>query len=232
MDEAYRPLARSDALLIEPIGEELLLFDQQRQIAHSLNDVAARVWQGCDGQRDLGAIEAECRLDRQTLTLTLQRLHNAELLDGAMPDGAIAESAPAGGLSRRAILRRSVLAGVGAGLAIPVIRSITAPSIAAAASGAPRSANQQLGKAGEHCSQSSQCSTRSSICLVRSGEICARQSGQSCVHASSCIHSSTSGAACKSGVCTSHCSSDAQCTAGGFYVRCGSAQAGMACLRS
>jgi hypothetical protein len=49
MEKARRPLARSAGLLVEPIGDELLVFDSERKVAHSLNDVAARVWRACDG---------------------------------------------------------------------------------------------------------------------------------------------------------------------------------------
>jgi hypothetical protein len=207
-----RPLARSSDLVVEPVGDELIVFDSERNVAHSLNGIAARVWQACDGARDLDALAAHCGADEQTVRLALERLRDVQLLE----DGGellVAGSAEREGVSRRAMLRRSVLAGAGVGLAVPVIRSITAPSLAMAASG--RSGNQVKGKAGEHCTNTSQCSP-SSFCFNFAGgpSSCQRQGGASCAHTSSCSHrgggSTSFVVLCTGGFCH-RCTANSQC---------------------
>jgi hypothetical protein len=68
-----------------------------------------------------------CSLDLDAVNLALDSLAACELLDGTT-----APATPT--VSRRAVLRRAVLTGASVGVAIPVIRSITAPSAALAAS--------------------------------------------------------------------------------------------------
>src|SRR5664280_2841413 len=46
---ADRPLARGQDLVVEPLGDELLVFDATVHRAHSLNAFAAAVWHACDG---------------------------------------------------------------------------------------------------------------------------------------------------------------------------------------
>ncbi|HEY5188583.1 MAG TPA: hypothetical protein VII87_06080 [Solirubrobacteraceae bacterium] len=48
-DQSHRPQAREVGLLIGRLGDELLIFDGDRNRAHSLNDSAARVWRVCAG---------------------------------------------------------------------------------------------------------------------------------------------------------------------------------------
>lgn len=193
---------------MEPIGDELLVFDQERRVAHSLNEVAARVWRACDGARDLVALGDECGVDEQTLRLALERLRDAQLLTDTEFVLTSAGGEPEG-LSRRAMLRKSVLAGAGIGVAIPVIRSITAPSLAMAASSS-RSGNQVKGKAGEHCTSSGQCSAGVSFCQGTTS--CQRFAGQSCSHTSSCEHVAGATNVCHGGVC-GPCTSNGQCPA-------------------
>jgi hypothetical protein len=120
----HKPLARQERLVSEQIGDELLVYDRERQTAHSLNHVAATVWNACDGTRDQQAIAHVCNLDPDTVALTLSELAAINLLDGYR--------APATGISRRHMLRRAALTGAGIGLTLPVIRSVVAPGTASA----------------------------------------------------------------------------------------------------
>jgi hypothetical protein len=124
------PRARSSDLTVEAIGEELLVFDAARNRAHSLNATAARVWRACDGNRDVARLAAVCELDAETVELALERLEGCRLLETSRPrlDG----QAPR--VNRRAALRKAALTGAGLGVALPVIRSITAPTAAHAQS--------------------------------------------------------------------------------------------------
>lgn len=110
---------------MEEIGDELLVFDVDRQVAHSLNGVATLVWRACDGSRDAGGIAAACELDLDVVELTLAELANIDVLVDGQPEERV--------VSRRQVLRRGVLTGAAIGVALPVIRSVTAPSAALAA---------------------------------------------------------------------------------------------------
>ncbi len=47
------PRARINDLLTQPTGEDLVVFDQQRNIAHTLNRTAALVFQHANGTRSV-----------------------------------------------------------------------------------------------------------------------------------------------------------------------------------
>lgn len=119
------PVARSEVLVVEPMGDELLVFDAATGRAHSLNAAAALVWRACDGTRDVDALTGCCGLDPIAVGLALDSLRSCELLLGF--EGSR--------VSRRQALRQVVALGAGIA-AVPVIRSITAPSAAMAASAA------------------------------------------------------------------------------------------------
>ena len=116
-------VARSEGLLVEPMGDELLVFEPATGRAHSLNPPAASVWRACDGTRDLDALAEHCGLDPVAVALALDSLRACELLIGF--------EGPR--VSRRQALRRAAMLGAGIA-AVPVIRSIIAPSAAMAAS--------------------------------------------------------------------------------------------------
>lgn len=127
-DRSYRPRARDDGLLVEPLGDELLVFDLHSDRAHSLNANLTKVWRACDGERDIDALQNASELDDDALQLALEMLRSARLLD---------EPEDPGRVSRRAILQKSLAAGAGIGVGIPAIRSIIAPTPAMAQSGTP-----------------------------------------------------------------------------------------------
>jgi hypothetical protein len=122
-----KPLHRREGLVVEPLGDEVLVFDQEAQRAHSLNATAVAVWAACDGTRGPDELAQHCGLARDAVDLALDSLAGCDLLVDRNPS--------ASRVSRRAVLRRAALAGAGIGVALPVIRSITAPSVAAAQSG-------------------------------------------------------------------------------------------------
>ena len=51
-----RPDARRERLLLEEVGDELVIYDLQRHRAHQLNRTAALVWQRCDGQKTVAEL--------------------------------------------------------------------------------------------------------------------------------------------------------------------------------
>jgi hypothetical protein len=137
------PQARSSDLVVEPIGEELLVFDNTSQRAHSLNAIAATVWSACDGTRNVAALMEHTGLSEDVIEIALRELAGCDLLTGL----AAAESSPQP-VSRRAALRKAALTGAGIGIALPVIRSIVAPSSALAGS---QSCTAQTCASGSHC---------------------------------------------------------------------------------
>ncbi len=52
----YMPKARADGLIVQPIENELVLYNYQREFVHLLNPTAARVWQQSDGSRTVSEI--------------------------------------------------------------------------------------------------------------------------------------------------------------------------------
>jgi hypothetical protein len=123
-ESPFRPKAREQSLLVEPVDGELIILDEERNQAHLLNPIAAEVWRACDGRRDIPALQAHCALDQDVVQLALDGLRSRHLLEASGPDG----------VSRRAMLRRSAIVGAGLGVAIPIIRSITVPTPAMATS--------------------------------------------------------------------------------------------------
>jgi hypothetical protein len=120
---AYRPQAHEDGLVVESLGDELLVCDASRDTAHVLNATAAKVWRACDGRRDLAALQEHCALDRDTVELALQQLRDCEL---------VSEPEHRTSISRREMLRKGMIA-ASLGAILPVIQSVTVPAAAAAA---------------------------------------------------------------------------------------------------
>lgn len=133
MESTQRPLprARTEALVLQELPGELLVYDTDRHQAHCLNRVAALVWRHCDGQTSLAQITALLPQELQSpqieavVSLALEQLERAHLLQEPLTRAA---DAGAYSHSRRALVRK--LAAVG-GLAL--VTSIVAPEAAQAA---------------------------------------------------------------------------------------------------
>jgi hypothetical protein len=144
-DEAILPAARTEDLIVQEIADEVLVYDQRRHQAHCLNETAARVWRGLDGQSTARQVAARLssqqgvEMSAAVVELAVDQLQRSGLLSGAQAANAVS------GVSRRAMLKR---VGVGAAVALPVVASIVAPRAAQAAT---------CGGPGATCSTSSQC---------------------------------------------------------------------------
>jgi hypothetical protein len=112
-------------IAVEEMGDDLLIFDTRSQRAHSLN-AAGTVWRACDGQHTPAALAQRLGFDEDAVALALRSLSDCELLEHPLVSQ--------GFVSRRALLRRLALAGAGAAVAVPIIRSVAVPSAAHAAS--------------------------------------------------------------------------------------------------
>ncbi|MDH3284666.1 MAG: PqqD family protein [Acidobacteriota bacterium] len=60
MAESSRPV-RKPGIASRRLGEECLLYDDERGSIHVLNSVAELVWSLCDGEHDVGEMEAKIR---------------------------------------------------------------------------------------------------------------------------------------------------------------------------
>jgi hypothetical protein len=128
------PAARQDRLLVEEVGEELVVYDQQRQQAHRLNQTAAAVWRHCDGRRTVADLAAVLRrqvnavADEDMVCVALDRLEAAHLLRGPLQ-----RSAAEARLSRRQMVRKVGLLGALTAL-MPLVVTLTVPTPAQAQS--------------------------------------------------------------------------------------------------
>jgi coenzyme PQQ synthesis protein D (PqqD) len=138
MTSRRNPRGRRDGLLLEPLGDEMLVYDLERHQAHCLNRTAAAVWSACNGERDAGAIARHLRREipessSELVEVALARLARAHLLTEA-----------GDAMPRRAALRRLSLSAA----LLPIVSSIVVPEPAQAASCSP---------AGGCCASKSEC---------------------------------------------------------------------------
>lgn len=116
------PRARTERLLAQEVGGELVVYDLERHKAHSLNRTAALVFQHCDGQTSVSQLaallhrELDLPADESVIIAALNQLEEANLLQAPV------------GLSAGQI---AALAGAAA-LLVPVVRTLVAPTPAAA----------------------------------------------------------------------------------------------------
>jgi hypothetical protein len=127
------PRARPKSeFIVEEMADEVLVYDSKRDRAHCLNKAAALVWRHCDGrssvQNVLKALAAEgLPAERAVLELAISELAKANLVEPIDPLGEIRFR------SRRTMLKQLGLMAA-ASVALPIVQSIVAPSVAEAAS--------------------------------------------------------------------------------------------------
>jgi hypothetical protein len=127
------PAARSEGLIVESVEDELLVYDTERDRAHSLNPIAAAVWERSDGRRNaaLLAESASAKLgeavSEEAVWRALSQLDERGLLVGELPRRI---SGPE--YSRRQAVRRMGMIGASAAFAAPLVKSIVVPTAAQA----------------------------------------------------------------------------------------------------
>jgi len=126
------PKRRRDDLVVERLPEETLVYDLKRHKAYCLNVSSSLVWRHCDGKTNISDLARLLEKELSTpesedmVKLALGELNSAGLLvpgEGEIPF--------AGGISRRAAVRRMGVAGV-IGALIPTVVSFAAPTAASA----------------------------------------------------------------------------------------------------
>ena len=119
------PQARKEELIVRELGEEMLVYDLERDRAHCLNRLAALIWQRCDGERTVADLMRLLQDElpasgREDLILSaLNQLSRARLLQEK-----VKKPEETSRFSRREVMRKL---GRVAAISIPLVTSITAP---------------------------------------------------------------------------------------------------------
>ena len=152
------PRARTEGLVVHELSDEVLVYDQDRDKAHCLNQTAALVWKYCDGKTTVTSMAQQLgrdlkteRVDEKIVWYALNQLGKNHLFEET-----VAPPAVLAGMSRREMVRVLSVAAV---VAVPLVTSIIAPT--------PAQASTCL-NSGQVCTSSAQCC--SGIC---SGGTCA-----------------------------------------------------------
>ncbi len=151
------PQARTSGLIVKEVDGEILIYDQETNKAHCLNQTAAKVWEHCDGKTTVSQACAslsrglETPVDNKLIWYALEQFSRDQLLEEkiAMPPAMMA------GMNRRQMVRALGLAAM---IAVPVVTTIVAPTAVQAASQLPP---------GSPCSAPSEC--QSGICCTAPG---------------------------------------------------------------
>ncbi len=126
------PKARDEGLVVERIENELLVYDRERDRAHCLNATAALVFGHCDGRHTVAELatklsaETGRAVDEDVVGRAVKRLSDAHLLVEPVAGRVGAD------WSRRQVIRKMGIAGAGAAAALPIVKSIVAPTPARA----------------------------------------------------------------------------------------------------
>jgi hypothetical protein len=148
------PLARKEGLLVEELPHEVLVYDLERDKAHCLNPTAALIWKHCDGRTSVREMlrllekSLATSVDEDVVWCALNQLEKDKLLQEPLAWPVGMER-----ISRRELVRRL---GIGAAIAIPLITSIVAPTVAYA--GSPTC------NFGDSCTTAADCSAACSGC--------------------------------------------------------------------
>lgn len=131
-----QPLARKENLVVHEVARETLIYDLNTHKAHCLNRSAAIIWGLCDGKSSVSGIALslpnyELPASEEVVLLALAQLEKASLLQ-ATPAGR----GRAYSTTRRALLKRAAIVGA-AGVLLPAVVSMVAPTAASAATCAP-----------------------------------------------------------------------------------------------
>lgn len=118
-----KPTARTAELLVEELGDELLVYDQRDDQVHCLSSAAGRVWRACDGLTSVEQLGGVLGLESGVVDQALGELEGCGLLEGEAGDG----------VTRREATGRLAKLGAAAAAA-PLVYSIAAPTPALAAS--------------------------------------------------------------------------------------------------
>ena len=120
-------------MIVEELGDELLVYDTKVDRGHSLSAVAARVWQACDGRTPVEGLCAQLDLDADEVDRAVDELDGCNLLEGTpeLSIDELSDDEAVAGHTRREVSVKVMKVG-GAVAAAPLIASIAAPRAEAA----------------------------------------------------------------------------------------------------
>jgi hypothetical protein len=143
------PQARRTGLIIQEVDGEVLIYDQNTNKAHCLNQTAAKVWKYCDGETSLAeacqalSCDLDTPVDEKLVWYAVDQFSKDNLLEKGIEQPAFIIA----GMNRRQMVRTLGLAAV---IAVPLVTSIVAPTPAQAATCMPP--GQPCGTAAQCCS--------------------------------------------------------------------------------
>ncbi len=126
----FKPRARKAGLVVRELSGELLVYDRERNQAHSLNETAALIWKHCDGHSTIAelrsTLEAEtgASVDEQVVRYALRKFTRSSLLEEPLRAS----------VGERRLSRRELIQTIGLAASIPLVVTIIAPDVFAAAS--------------------------------------------------------------------------------------------------
>lgn len=200
-----KPLARGDELVVEELGDELLIYDLNRDRAHSLGAVAASVWQACDGSTSVESLSAKLEMDEETVARAILELREVHLLDTGPADAA--------GMTRRDLGFRAAKLSAAAA-SVPLIVSIAAPVAEAAATPTPAQCLLYTDSDCDNCTNICGC-----CCCGQAGGGPTTPSCKTCYTTSGCptIHFTEED---KDGHCSATAKDPPKCTPAGTQYTC------------
>jgi len=143
------PQARRTGLIIQEVDGEILIYDQNTNKAHCLNQTAAKVWKYCDGETTLAeactalSSDLDTAVDEKLVWYAVDQFSKDNLLEQGIEPPAFIIA----GMNRRQMVRTLGLAAV---IAVPLVTSIVAPTPAQAATCLP--SGQPCGGPAQCCS--------------------------------------------------------------------------------
>lgn len=114
------PKVRNQNIVIQEIGNEIMIYDLEINKAYCLNETSAIVYQNCDGETDFTDLNSKYDFPNEIIYLTLDQLQKENLLEKN-----VQFLSPFKGLKRREVVKKI---GLGSMIALPVIASIIAPT--------------------------------------------------------------------------------------------------------
>lgn len=121
------PLARSENIVVQELGREVLIYDLKTHKAFNLNETSSIVYRACDGFTSFEELRIKHQFTDELIFLALDELKKQNLI----AEDQNYES-PFAGMTRRQVIRKVGLATM---VALPVIASLVAPTAAQAQSG-------------------------------------------------------------------------------------------------
>lgn len=129
-----KPLGRTRNVLVQPLQNEVVLYDGTAHQAHCVSKTVFTVWQNADGRRSIDQLaelvsrDLSVACSREIVLLALEDLRHADLLEDDVT------ATPTELPSRRDVARKLSVAGLSLSL-LPFVASMAAPTPAMARSG-------------------------------------------------------------------------------------------------